>query len=138
MKKIKIIKNGVVTNINANTQMSDAEKDVWLAQEIANNSFGLPERWVNGLELSDEEKASALESREVDNGIGEKTVEYKLPSQFEIVIEDMTEEINQKIAKEERLQALKDKHKAMKNSDLDTIVELRQAVLELQEILGLK
>jgi hypothetical protein len=50
----------------------------------------------------------------------------------------MTAEIEKQIAKDERLQALKDKHKAMKNSDLDTIVELRQAILEMQEILGLK
>lgn len=40
--------------------------------------------------------------------------------------------------KEDRLAALRAKHLAMKASDLTNLVQLRDAVLELQEILGLK
>ena len=48
------------------------------------------------------------------------------------------EEEDAKIAKQERIQALRDKHAAMKPADLDTIVEMRQAFFELHEILGIK
>ena len=48
------------------------------------------------------------------------------------------EEKAAKIAKQERIAALRDKHAAMKPTDIDTIVELRQAIFELHEIMGLK
>ncbi len=101
-------------------------------------AWGKPERWVSGFNLSDEEKAGALETRVGQGGLGEDVAEYKLASEYEIIEEDITGEINAQIAKQERLQALRDKHAAMKPTDLDTLVELRQAVLELQEILGIK
>jgi len=47
-------------------------------------------------------------------------------------------EKDKEIAKKERKQALIDKHAAMKPSDLDTIVELRQAIMELQELIGIR
>jgi hypothetical protein len=135
MKRIKIIRNGVVTN---QAELPNEEADSWLASCLAKNKFGLPERWVNGFELSEEQKLAAIETRISVGSLGEEITEYKLAAEYTIVEEDMTAEIEKQIAKDERLQALKDKHKAMKNSDLDTIVELRQAILEMQEILGLR
>ena len=48
------------------------------------------------------------------------------------------EQLDAEQAKIERVSALRDKHAAMTPANLDTIVELRQAILELQEILGIK
>jgi hypothetical protein len=126
MKRFKI------SNINGNK--FQVEADVLVMQP----EYGLPERWVSGFELSEEQKLAAIETRISVGSLGEEITEYKLAAEYTIVEEDMTAEIEKQIAKDERLQALKDKHKAMKNSDLDTIVELRQAILELQEILGLR
>jgi hypothetical protein len=133
MKRVKIFRDGKQI---AGAEMENASQ--WLDQEIANNSWGLPERWVSGFNLTEEEKLQAIETRVGQGGLGEEVVEYKLAAEYEIIEEDITGEINAQIAKQERLQALKDKHAAMKPADLDTLVELRQAVLELQEILGIK
>jgi hypothetical protein len=140
MKRIKIIINGVVTN---QAELQAVEADAWLSSCLAKNKFGLPERWLRVQpdgNIPGEDISQAIDTRTFPSEFegDAEIVEKKFAAQYEIVEEDMTEEINAKIAKQERMQALKDKHKAMKNNDLDTIVELRQAIMELQEILGLK
>ena len=101
-------------------------------------AWGKPERWVSGFNLTEEEKLQAIETRVGQGGLGEEVIEYKLAAEFTITEENIDAEINAKIAKKERLDALKDKAAAYKNTDLDTVVELRQAYLELLEILGIK
>jgi hypothetical protein len=136
MKRIKILKNGVVTNQAEDS--SALNVDQWLAEGVAANWFGKPERWLNGFNLSDAEKAQAIETRVSAGSLGEEITEYKFAAEYEIVEENIDGEINAAIAKKERIQALRVKHAAMKPNDLDTIVELRQAIIEIQEILGLK
>jgi len=136
MKRIKILKKGVVTNQVEDSSTVNA--DQWLAEGVAKNWFGKPERWVNGNELTNEEKATAIDTRVGTGSLGEDITEYKLAAEYEIVEENIDGEINAAIAKKERIQALRVKHAAMKPNDLDTIVELRQAIIEIQEILGLK
>lgn len=73
----------------------------------------------------------------------EKTRKY-WKKEFTTEVVDMTplpptkEELDERQAKQERIQALRDKHAAMKPSDIDTIVEMRQALFELHQILGIK
>lgn len=90
MKKIKIIKNGIVTNINNDSSQSDSQKNAWLQQEIANGSFGKPERWVTE---GTEDISGALETREIVNLDGSLIIEYRLPADYEIVEEDMSQDI---------------------------------------------
>ena len=113
MKRIKILKNGIVTNLNDDLKMSDAEKDQWLASEIANGSFGKVERWVHEDRVSEDEKKVALEVREVEltfptpEVIDEETKEvlvpskthykeYRLAAEFEVVEEDISSEIQER------------------------------------------
>lgn len=63
MKKVSIKKQGIETH---GAQMEDPT--AWIAQEVANNSWGKPDRWLPDSPLnplSDEEKAKAQESRKV-------------------------------------------------------------------------
>lgn len=85
---------------------------------------------VNGLEFS-------FEGKSIDE-VFPFGVPVEWGKDFSISEKDITSEKDAQIAKSERLAALRDKHAAMKPQDLDTIVELRQAVMELQEILGIK
>jgi hypothetical protein len=131
MKKIKVIKNGVVTNINENQATSDEAKAEWLAQEIANGSFGKSERWVSGLALSDEEKASALATREVSHH-GEATItEYKLAAEYEVVEEDMTAEIAAKEAEEADQAQTRNFLKGLKKSDLTDVDKCASAIMKI-------
>ena len=139
MKRIKIIKNGKVTNQADEPNFTNGQTiDQWLTEGVAANWFGLPERWLNGFNLSDEEKAQAIETRVSTGSLGEEITEYKFAAEYSVVEENIDGEINAAIAKKERIQALRDKHAAMKPTDLDTLVEMRQAILEMQEILGIK
>ena len=63
MKKVSIKKQGIVTH---GAQMEDPT--AWIAQQVAINGWGLPDRWLPDSPmspLSDEEKAKAQESRKV-------------------------------------------------------------------------
>lgn len=91
MKRIKILKNGVVTNANVDPNQSDAEKDAWLAGNLANNSFGKPERWVR--DATEDEKLAAIESRDVPDIDGSVKAEYKLAAEYVVVEENMDAEV---------------------------------------------
>ena len=91
MKRIKILKGGVLTN---QAEFADAEGAAWLAQEIANGSFGKAERWVRE---GDEDISGALETRQVDSPEGAYT-EYKLPAEFSVVEENIDAEIAEREA----------------------------------------
>ena len=63
MKKVSIKKQGIETH---GAQMEDPTS--WIAQQVAINGWGLPDRWLSDSPispLSDEEKAKAKESRKV-------------------------------------------------------------------------
>src|SRR4030043_190827 len=103
MKRFKITnnKNGLKFQVESEALVMQPE-------------YGLPERWVSGFNLTDEGKLQAIETRVGQGGLGEEVVEYKLAAEYTITEENIDSEINAKIAKNERMQALKDKHKAMK------------------------
>lgn len=136
MKKIKIIKNGTVTHQNAAEDQSDAEKDAWLVKQIAENSFGLPERWLQGAILSDADKALAVETRTSVGSLGEEIVEYKFAAEYSVVEEDLTAEI---AAKDSRIQALRAQLQTLKDFDVDsaTLAQMKP-FLKLQRSILLK
>ena len=83
MLKYNVIKNGIETN-SWKSDFADAS--------YYEPGFGKPERWVRE---SDEDISGALETREVstpslDPEIPSLVIEYKLPAEFSIQIEDIT------------------------------------------------
>lgn len=84
MLKYEIIKNNVVTN----TWTSDFSDETYYEP-----GFGLPERWVPEIELSEEQKNSSLDIRESIDEIGNKFHEYLLKAEYEVRITDITSEI---------------------------------------------
>lgn len=84
MFKIKITKQGIQTH--GARFPTQAEADAWIAGEVANNSWGKPERWLTeqeaqrlGLELS-------LQTRDLGTGI----IEYFYAAEYTITVEDIT------------------------------------------------
>lgn len=112
--KIKNNKNGLEFQIEAESLVMQPE-------------HGKPERWVSGADASDEEKASALETREVIE-MNEKLVEYRLPADYVIVEEDMAAEIAEKASKKEADKNQRDAiaalmSKNMSNAELQLVVK---------------
>lgn len=71
-----------------NTQQ---EADAWINQEVSNNSWGKPDRWVRE---NQEDVSQALETREVQNIEG-SYLEYKLAAEYTIEQMDITAQVNQ-------------------------------------------
>lgn len=93
--------------------------------------YGQPQRWVNGSELTEEEKAQALESKVEQGPDGESVTFYKLAAEFEIVEEDMTAEIAAKEADEEERRQARDFLKGLKKSDLNTVDKCATAIMRI-------
>lgn len=92
MKKVLIKKQDITTNQAsfATTELANA----WIAQEVANKSFGKPERWVA-------EERIQLESENIDNSI-EMMIEptsfgdiklYKFAAEYTVEIVDISAEV---------------------------------------------
>lgn len=89
MIKINIIKNNIVTN--SATFQNQEQADAWLSAQVANMSFGKPERWEADTTispLSSDDKASAIDFRDVSS-MGQSHTEYLLPSEFEVQTIDL-------------------------------------------------
>lgn len=100
MKRVKI------TNYVKNEKFGADFEDptAWIAQEVANNSWGLPDRWLQDSPLnplSDEEKAKATDTRVVED-----VTEYFFPAEYTIEIEDITAQLEQEKANAEALKYL--------------------------------
>lgn len=142
MKRIKVVKNGAVTN---QAEFEDPTK--WLEKHITKNTFGKPERWVTA---DQEDVTQAIETRQVEvtpavvdeqGQVIEPAVfvtEYKLAAEFEIVVEDLTQEIEEENRKKELKKALRQKMKALKKSEVATVNNLNDAFLDLLRLLDLK
>jgi len=84
------------------------ELQAWIDKEVANNSWGKPERWVRALEEGDKPK----DQREVEPDKFEegaepvKIVEYLLPAEYTIDIQDISAKVAEEKAK---LDAIKEK-----------------------------
>lgn len=98
MIKVDIIKNNeIISSANFTTQQL---ADNWLAQEIANNSFGKPDRWLSFMGEPDQ---GYTDTRQVE----EKT-EYFYPCEYEVQQIDITDEYNQEQINLQAEQYLKD------------------------------
>lgn len=140
MKRIKVFRKGVLTNqveeAAIGLGLKAGEADIWLADCLAKNKFGKPERWVT--ELSGEDITQAIETRQLEKEPGVFVTEYKLPAEYTIVEENIDAEIAAQKAKEDAAKALKDKFKNLKKSDIDTVSKLGDAFLDLLKLLDLK
>lgn len=117
MLKIIIKKQGIITNqaIHETEELSNA----WLSKEIANCSFGKPERWV---QESQEDVSNALESREVILREAEAAIidpetneviseardavvitEYRLAAEYTVETADVTAQVEQDRVNQEAL-----------------------------------
>lgn len=94
MKLVKVIKNGqVVQPVRFD---NDADMNTWLQMLADTAAWGLPERWLvdsGQSPLSEEQKATALETRTVEV-MGQEVIEYLLPSEYIIETEDIMAELN--------------------------------------------
>lgn len=92
MKKATVTKSGVVTN--QATFATQELADTWLAQEIANKSFGKPERWVyeNDLLSQGEDIANSVEMV-LETVMGQEVKKYRFPVEYTVEITDATAEV---------------------------------------------
>ena len=128
MKRVKILKNNVVSH---SAEMVDPA--AWIAEQVTQNSWGKPDRWVR--EMSGEDITQAIETRQVEKEPGVFVTEYKLPAEYTIQIEDITAEVTAREARETaRLAAqsridLLDVQARLQNAT--TVAGLRSAVQEI-------
>ena len=98
MIKVNILKNNEITNSASFATQELA--DSWLAQEIANNSFGKSDRWLSFLGEPDQ---GYTNTRQVEN-----ITEYFYPSEYSIQITDISSQILAQQESEEALKFLRD------------------------------
>lgn len=92
MFQVSIKKQNIITNqaIFATQELADA----WLAKEVANKSYGMPERTIVTPAVLDEQ----------GNEISPESSEV-IPSEYEVIIEDVTVQVQAEAAKQARIQA---------------------------------
>lgn len=138
--KLKILKNGQQTHSAESSQFESLEAfEAWKYDCIDNNVWGKPERWVVDSPmspLSEEEKATALESRSVEV-MGETLVEYKFAAEYTIEIQDITAEVQAEKAAKEAKKIAKEKRKTDRKtidwSKTMTVKQLQDVVKALVE-----
>lgn len=96
MKKVEVKNKDGVVKFGA--EMLDPTE--WIAQCIAGNAWGKPERWVT--EVSDDEIQEALEVEEVEQADGTIVKRYKLPAEYEIQVTDISADWDLKICMAQR------------------------------------
>lgn len=147
MKRIKIFKNGIQTN---GAELADDKYQAWIDAQVSLNSWGRPERWIRevisfseltGLSysnLTDEEKAQALESRDVVDIDGNTQKEYRFAADYQIVIEDMAAELAAAQTKADKRAQRIDQLKAIAAKTSLTNAELQAVALALiKQVLSL-
>ena len=142
MTKKLIVKNklGVQTHGADSSQFESIEAfEAWKQQCIESNVWGKSERWlVDSVQtpLSEEDKAKAIETRTTEV-MGQEVVEYRIPAEYTIDVQDITAEIQaekqakeaKKLAKEKR----KDERKKVDWSKNLTTKQLQEIVKSLVE-----
>ena len=93
MKRVKIIKNNIITNQADFATQELAE--TFIAREEANCSFGKPLRIIEASLLEDENPNDAIETI-TETIMGETRTSYKFAADYLTEITDVTTEINQK------------------------------------------
>lgn len=123
MKKINIKKDNIITHQGTFKTIEEANE--WIAQQVAQKSWGKPERWVSAEE---EDVSKALEQRVIHLSTTTH-IEYKMAAEYEVEIIDTKAEVEgekiikaAKEAKKNELVALKGK--SLSNEDVKKAVEL--------------
>lgn len=93
MKKVEVRNKDGVVKFGA--EMLDPTE--WIAQCIAGDAWGKPERWVNESELTEDEIREAIDIEESETPEGEFIKRYKLPAEYEIQITDISADWDLKI-----------------------------------------
>ena len=92
MKRVLIIKSGIVTNKAEFATQELAE--TWLAKEEANKSFGKQARWVSEDNIQKEGEDIALSDQMMIEPIMGKDVKlYHFPSEYSVEVVDVTAEV---------------------------------------------
>ena len=101
MKKIKILKDGQIFRTN-----ELEESDSWGSKGVANNWWGLPERWVlhkDEPESVPYDGADVLEEKTEQDNSGVDVKMVKLKAEYTIEIEDITAQVEQEKVNAEAL-----------------------------------
>jgi hypothetical protein len=124
MKRIQIIKNGIVTN---QAELPEPAASEWLARHEGMKTFGTPKHTIR-VEVKPavlDEEGEELEAAEYE--------QQEVPGDYEVVIEDLTEEIEAQEKAEkarlERIETLKDRAKKIELKGT-TIAQLRSELNE--------
>lgn len=147
MKRIKIMRGATQTHA---AELSDDAYQAWIDAQLRLSSWGRPERWIRevisfseltGLSysnLTDEEKAQALESRDVIDIDGNIQKEYRFAADYQIVIEDMAAELAAAQTKADKRAQRIDQLKALAAKTSLTNAELQAVALALiKQVLSL-
>lgn len=104
--KLKILKNGQQTHGADSSQFESLEAfEAWKQQCIDSNVWGMSERWLADTPmnpLSEEEKASALDFRDIEV-MGQEVTEYLMGAEYEVVIENISAQVEQERINQEAL-----------------------------------
>jgi len=132
------------------------EADSWIEKQVTKGSWGRLERTIPSSDATPDEIASALEvipavtevipAQETVNDLGEvviipeQTIEVspemvRLPKTYEIIIEDISAEIQEEKNKDNEKKALKLLLKDIKDAELSTVAELRKAFKNLLKVI---
>jgi hypothetical protein len=134
MKRIQIKnKLGEITH--------QAEMDTptaWISDQVSGNTWGLPIRWVDDADCSDQDKAGALSTRviEVAPAIPEQNLpavtktQYQLPATYTIEITDIQSEVDAEVTRKTQIQALRQRIKALANQADMTAADVKEAIMK--------
>jgi hypothetical protein len=104
MFKITITKQGIQTH--GAKFPTQAEADVWIADNVANNSWGFPERWVKQSDLTllglSPANSVAVEERTTELG---SALYFKFPSDYTVEVSDATAEVLAEQEEQESVEA---------------------------------
>jgi len=115
------------------------EDNIWLDKQIAKNSWGKSDRWIN-LDKADEwEKSREDDRRSSVDDDGLESIEIHLPDDYTIEITDITVQENGKQAAREAKKESKEACKVElgKRKDLKTVKDCKEAIAMILDYLEL-
>lgn len=154
MKQIQILVDGV-EKIRDRIALN-ADENVWLENVKKESKFIKEERTVPSSDATPDEIASALKvipavtevipAQETVNDLGEVVIipeqkievspeMVRLPKTYEIIIEDISAEIQAEKDKDNERKQLKQLLKGLRDNELSTVAELRKAFKDLLRVL---
>lgn len=154
--KIKKISSQEITHSGEWKTLELANEWIAKIESKSNNPWGKLERTIPSSDATPEEIASALKvipaitevipAQEITNELGEVVIipeeirqvspeMVRLPKTYEIIIEDISAEIQAEKDKDDERKALKQALKSIKDSDISTVAELRKVIKDLLKVL---